>query len=207
MEEEVKLKQKVTLKRKGDMVEVATFKKMIITLNWTLQDVGDGELGPDFDLMAYYKCKDGREGGVCSSGYNQNHEDMGHIDKFPWMELDKDDKPEGNSKAGDSANEEMKIAKLEDFSEVYICVINYDDALDQKPVTFGNYKGFVSVVTDSVSGDNNFEVPLDSMDQGHVVVVCKIDNSKGSPKLINENRVLTLGKFAKDIPGSKLILE
>jgi hypothetical protein len=207
MEDEVKLKPKVTLKRKGDTAEVATFNKMIVTLNWTLQDVGNGELGPDFDLMAYYKKKDGGEGGICSSGYNQNVEDMGHLDKFPWMELNQDTKPEGDSKAGDSADEEMKIAKLDDFKEVYICVINYDDAIDGKPATFGNYSGFVSVVTDSESGDNNFEVPLDSMDQGHVAVVCKIDNSTGRPRLINENRVMSLGKFAKEVPGSKLILE
>lgn len=207
MEEEVKLKQKVTLKRKGDVAEVATFNKMIVTLNWELQDTGNGELGPDFDLMAFYKCKDGKEGGICSSGYNQNVADMGYINKFPWMELDKDDKPEGDSKVGDSASEEMKIAKLDEYDTVYICVINYEDALDGKPATFGNYNGFISVVTDSESGDNNFEIPLDSMESGHVVVVCRIDNSTGKPRLYNENKVLSLGKFAKEVPGSKLILE
>lgn len=207
MEEEIKLKQKVTLKRKGDAAEVPTFNKMIVTLNWTLIDVGDGELGPDFDLMAYYKKKDGGEGGICASGYNQNIADMGYLDRFPWMQLNKDDKPEGDSKVGDSADEEMKIAKLDEFDTVYICVINYEDALEGKPATFGNYNGFVSVVTDNEKGDNNFEVPLDSMEQGHVAVVCKIDNSTGRPRLINENRVLSLGKFAKEIPGSKLILE
>ena len=62
-------------------------------------------------------------------------------------------------------------------------------------------------MTDSDSGDNNFEIPLDSMDVGHVAVVCKINNSSGKPYLVNENRVLTLGKFANEIPGSKLILD
>lgn len=73
--------------------------------------------------------------------------------------------------------------------------------------SFGNYNGFVSVQTDSESGDNNFEIPLDSMDEGHVVVVCKIDNTSGKPRLFNENKVLSLGQFAREIPGSKLILE
>ena len=205
--EEVRLKQKVTLKRKGDVAEVSTFNKMVVTLNWTLQDVGNGELGPDFDLMAYYKCKDGREGGICSSGYNQNVADMGYVDKFPWMELDKDDKPAGDSKIGDTSDEQMKISNLDEFDTVYICVINYEDALEGRKASFGNYNGFVTVQTDSESGDNNFEVPLDSNEEGHVVVVCKIDNSSGRPRLYNENKVLSLGQFAKEIPGSKLILE
>ena len=207
MEEEVKLKQKITLKKKGDVVEVATFGRMVITLNWTLQDIGGGDLGPDFDLMAYYKCKDGREGGVCSSAYNQNVSDMGSVNNFPWMELDKDDKADDGAQIGDPAGEEMKISRLEDFDAVYICVINYDDALEGKKVSFGNYKGFVSIKTDSESGDNNFEVPLDSQEEGHVVVVCKIDNSTGRPRLFNENQVLSLSQFSKTIPGAKLILE
>ena len=205
--EEVRLKQKITLRRKGDVAEVATFNKMIVKLNWTLQDVGNGKLGPDFDLMAYYKCKDGKEGGICSSGYNQNAADMGFLDKFPWMVLDKDDKAEGNSKVGDPADEQMKISNLDEYNTVYVCVINYEDALEGKKASFGSYNGFVTVQTDSESGDNNFEVPLDSIDEGHVVVVCKIDNSSGRPRLYNENRVLSLGQFAKEIPGSKLILE
>jgi len=205
--EEYKLKQKITLKRKGDGVEVATFTRMIVKLNWELQDVGNGDLGPDFDLMAFYKCKDGKEGGICSSGYNQNAADMGFLDKFPWMELDKDDKPESNSKVGDSADEQMKISNLDEFNTVYVCVINYEDALNGKKASFGSYNGFVTVQTDSESGNNNFEVPLDSTDEGHLVVVCKIDNSSGRPRLYNENRVLSIGQFAKEIPGSKLILE
>jgi tellurite resistance protein TerA len=210
--EEVTLKKKVTLKRKGDSVEVATFGKMVVTLNWTLEKVGVDEngkdvFGPDFDLMAYYKTKDGTEGGICSSGYNQNKADMGYLDKFPWMQLDQDDKPEDNSKAGDPANEEMKISKLDDFDEVYICVINYEDALEGNPATFGKYNGFISVVTDSTNGENNFEIPLDSMDSGHVALVCKIVNTSGKPRLINENTVMSLGKFSTAVPGAKLILE
>ena len=204
MEQEVQLKKKVTLKRKGDSAEVATFKKMIINLSWTLQRLPNGELGPDFDLMAYYKKKDGGDGGICSAGYNQNKADMGDLEKFPWMQLDQDAKPEEDSKEGDLADEEMKIAKLDDFDEVYICVINYEDALEGNSATFGNYSGSVSVTTDT---GENFEIPLDSMDPGHVMVVCKIDNKSGRPRLINENSVLTLGKFASTIPGSKLILE
>jgi uncharacterized protein involved in tellurium resistance len=204
MEQEVQLKKKVTLKRKGDSAEVATFKKMIINLSWTLQRLPNGELGPDFDLMAYYKKKDGGDGGICSDGYNQSKADKGYLDKFPWMQLNQDAKPGEESKEGDIEDEEMKIAKLDDFDEVYICVINYWDAIEGNSATFGNYSGVVSVTTDT---GENFEIPLDSMDQGHVMVVCKIDNKSGRPRLINENSVLTLGKFASTIPGSKLILE
>lgn len=207
--EELRLKPKVTLKRKGDVAEVSTFSRMVVTMNWTLEVVNQetGELGPDFDLMAYYKCKDGREGGICSSAFNQNAADMGYLDKFPWMQLDQDAKADSDSKAGDQESEEMKIANLEEFETVYICVLNFDDAIEGIKACFGNYNGFVSVQTDSENGDNNFEVPLDSMDEGHIIVVCKIDNSSGKPRLYNENRVLSLGQFAKEIPGSKLILE
>jgi hypothetical protein len=207
--EEVRLKPKVTLKRKGDVAEVATFSRMVVNVNWTLEVINNdtGELGPDFDLMAYYKCKDGREGGICSSAFNQNIADMGYLDKFPWMQLNKDAKADSNSKAGDQESEEMKIASLEEFETVYICVLNFEDAIEGIKACFGNYNGYVSVQTDSESGDNNFEVPLDSRDEGHIIVVCKIDNSSGKPRLINENRVLSLGQFAKEIPGSKLILE
>lgn len=204
MEQEVQLKKKVTLKRKGESAEVATFDKMIIALNWTLEKLPNGELGPDFDLMAFYTKKDGAEGGICSKDYNQNAADMGYLDKFPWMQLDQDAKPSEDSKEGDIEDEEMKIAKLDDFDEVYICVINYEDALEGNSATFGNYSGAVTVTTDN---GENFEIPLDSMDPGHVMVVCKIDNKSGRPRLINENSVLTLGKFASTIPGSKLILE
>ena len=200
--EDVQLKPKVTLKRKGDSADVATFKKLVVQLNWVLEKSGDG-LGPDFDLMAFYKTKDGKDGGICAEGYNQNKADMGFIDKFPFMELDKDDKADDDSKEGDEASEVLRIAKIDDFSEVYICVINYDDAVENIPAVFGKYKGYVTVKSDT--GDH-FEVPLDSQESGHVAVICKIDNTKGKPKLINENTILTLGKFAKAIPGSSLIL-
>jgi uncharacterized protein involved in tellurium resistance len=202
--EEVTLKPKVTLKRKGDSADVATFTKLIVQLSWVLEQNADNTgLGPDFDLMAFYKTKDGRQGGICAEGYNQNKADMGYIDKFPFMELDKDDKADDDSKPGDEASEILKIAKLDDFEEVYICVINYDDAVENIPAVFGKYKGYVTVKSDT--GDH-FEVPLDSQESGHVAVICRINNTGARAKLINENMVLSLGKFARDIPGSSLII-
>ena len=204
MEKEVQLKKKVTLKRKGDTAGISDFTKMIVTLNWTLQEDDSGELGPDFDLMAFYKTKDGKKGGVCAEGYNANKDDMGFLDKFPYMQLDQDAAADDNSKAGDEESEEMKIGKLDDFDKVYICVINYDDAIDNKPAVFGSYKGYVSVTTDT--GDN-FEVPMDEKEkQGHVALICSINNTSGNPKLVNENKILTLGEFADSIPGAELVV-
>lgn len=200
---EVKLKKKVTLKRK-ESVGISGFERMKVTLNWALQKLENGELGPDFDLMAFYKTKDGKTGGVCAEGYNQRKDDMGFLDKFPFMQLDQDAAADENSKEGDEENEEMKIAKLDDFDYVAICVINYDDAIEMKQEVFGKYNGYVSVTTDS--GDN-FEVPMDEKEKsGHVALICSINNSTGSPKLINENKILTLGEFADSIPGSELVV-
>lgn len=203
MENNVTLKPKITLKRKGEGADVASFTKMKIQLNWKLQKSSDGSLGPDFDLMAFYKTSDGRSGGICSEYYNNNHADMGYIDKFPFMELDKDDKAGGDFKEGDEANELLKIAKISDFDEIYICVINYDDAVENIPAVFGKYNGYVSVQSD---GGDHFEVPLDSNKSGHVAVICKIVILNGKPRLININETYTLGKFATAIPGASLIL-
>lgn len=203
MAQEVQLKRKVTLKRK-EAVGITKFKKMVITLNWTLQKNEDGELGPDFDLMAFYKTKDGKTGGICADGYNQNKDDMGALDKFPYMELDQDAKPEDDSKEGDEEQEEMKIAKLDDFDTVYVCVINFDDAIKMKTEVFGKYDGYVTVTTDS--GDN-FDVPMDEKEKkGHVALICSIDNKTGSPRLINENKIMSLGEFAESIPGAELVV-
>lgn len=199
----VQLKKKVTLKRK-ESVGISNFSKMIITLNWTLQKRSNGELGPDFDLMAFYKTHDGKTGGVCAEGYNQSRNDMGFLDKFPFMQLDQDAAADDDSKEGDEESEEMKIAKLDDFESIYICVINFDDAIEMKQEVFGNYNGYVSVTTDT--GDN-FEVPMDEKEKhGHVALICSINNKFGTPQLINENKILTLGEFAESIPGSSLVV-
>jgi len=204
MENNVTLKPKITLKRKGDSADVASFTKMKVELSWKLQKVKNSEeLGPDFDLMAFYKAKDGREGGICSEFYNNNSVDMGYIDKFPFMQLDKDDKADDSSKEGDEANELLKISKLDDFDEVFICVINYDDAVENIQEVFGKYNGFVTVQSD---GGDNFEVPLDSKETGHVAVICKIVSHNGKPRLINVNDTISLSKFASTMPGASLII-
>lgn len=203
MEDKISLKPKVTLKKKGDSADVASFTKMKVQLAWTLQDMGDGSIGPDFDLMAFYKTKSGEEGGVCSELYNNNRRDMGFLDKFPFIELDGDDRAGNNSKPGDKGEELLKIAQLNHFDELYICVINYDDAVDNKPEVFSKYSGYVTVQSD---GGDNFEVPLDSNDPGHVAVICKILNVNDKPVLINVNDTISLSKFATTIPGSSLVV-
>ncbi len=203
MENNITLKPKITLKKKGDSADVASFTKMKVELSWKLQRNKDNELGPDFDLMAFYKARDGRVGGVCSELYNNNRSDMGYIDKFPFMELDKDDKADDSSQEGEEANELLKISKIDDFEEVFICVINYDDAVENIPEVFGKYSGYVTVQSD---GGDNFEVPLDSNETGHVAVICKIIFHNGKPRLINVNDTISLSKFATTMPGASLVI-
>ena len=42
---------------------------------------------------------------------------------------------------------------------------------------------------------------VDDTKEGHVYLVCKIENEKGEKKAINKGEVLTLGQAARQIPG------
>jgi tellurite resistance protein TerA len=190
MEENIQLRPKVTLRRKQAADITPSFKKMIVKLDWS-SDV-------DLDLMVFYMTKSGESGGVFSSLLGVDGSG-GSLESMPFIEHGGDTLG-GNS---DEKVETIKIASVENMLEVYVVVLNYEDAADNKTANFAQYGGQVSIKTDS--GDN-LEVPLESTEIGHVAVICKIDNSTGKPSLINENRVLSLNSFIKEIPGAKLLL-
>jgi uncharacterized protein involved in tellurium resistance len=125
---------------------------------------------------------------------------MGSLNSFPFIQLSGD---AGVGGTGGDNEEILRIAKLNEMQEVYICTINYTDAINSRASTFNNYDGGVIVLDDK---GESVAVPLDSSDQGFVAIIARIDNSSPmGAKLINENRVIDLGTFASTIPGAEVI--
>lgn len=189
--EEVTLKPKVTLRRKGESAPFTFNEKLQIEMVWSTET--------DLDLCVFWKTKDGQEGGVFSNEYRQNNDDMGTLDKFPFIKHSGDEKA---PRPGGESNEQIKVKSIDTLSELFIVVVNYDAATDNKNVTFNEHKGRVEITTDT--GDN-FEVPVDDERSGHVYIVCKIENGDAGKKAINKGEVITLGQAFQQIPGFKLI--
>lgn len=193
MEEEVRLKPKVSLKRKGETAPFTFNEKMQIEMVWSTDT--------DLDLCLFWKTKDGKEGGVFSDGFNQNEKDLGSLNEFPYI-LHAGDKK--TPRPGGEENEQIRVKNIDALSELFIVVLNYDKAIDNIPVTFSQDSGRVEITTDT--GDN-FEVPVDDTREGHVYLVCQIENKNSEKKAINKGEVLTLGQAFRQIPGFKLICE
>jgi len=184
------LKRKTVLSEKNEEAYVSV-KQLMVTLRWTTP--------VDLDLMAFYKMKDGKEGGVFSDNYPGGT--LGSLNTFPFIELSGD---EGVGGTGGDNEEVIRITKLDDVAELYIVTINYDDAIENRPSTFSDYDGAVVVMNDRGEA---VEVPLNSTDTGHVAIVCKIDNTNPvGAKLINVNDIIDLNSFARTIPGAKLVV-
>ncbi len=185
----VDLKAKVVLKTKGEEAHISV-KQLMVTLKWT-KDV-------DLDLMAFYKAKDGSTGAVFSDNYPGGT--MGSLNSFPYIQLSGD---AGVGAVGGDNEEALRITKLDDLAELYICTLNYTDASQKKESSFSEYDGGV-VVTDDKG--ESVAVHLDSTDKGYIAIIAKIDNSSPiGAKMINENRIIDLATFAETIPGAKLL--
>ena len=184
------LKRKIVLKDQNEEAYISV-KQLMVTLKWTA--------AVDLDLMAFYKAKDGKEGGVFSDNYPGGT--LGSLNAFPFIELSGD---EGVGGKGGDNEESIRITKLDDLATVYIVTINYDDAVENKPSAFSDYDGAIVVMNDKGEA---VEVPLNATAKGHVAVVCKIDNTNPvGAKLINVNNIIDLSTFSKTIPGAKSIV-
>ncbi len=188
---EITLKRKVTLRDKGDSALFTFSEKFKIELLWSTNT--------DLDLCVFYKTHNGVEGGVFSNEYRQNVSDLGCFDKFPFILLMGDAK---TPSAGGESNEEIRVKNIDQLSELYICIVNYGAAIDNKSSTFNQHTGSVEIQTDT---SDHLEVLADSDEPGHVYLICKIENTNGKKKAINEKKVYTLGQAFDQIPGFKLI--
>lgn len=183
------IKAKVTLKKKGEEAYLA-IQQLRVALKWTA--------AVDLDLMAFYKAKDGRVGGVFSDNYAGDS--MGSLNAFPFIQLSED---AGVGATGGENEEVLLLTKLDELAEVYICALNFTDALQNRPQAFSSYDAYVEVRDDKGA---SIGVPLDSTQPGTVAVIAKIDNSGFmGAKLLNENRILDLPTFQATIPGANLL--
>ena len=185
----VELKAKVTLAKKGDSAHISV-KQLMCTLKWT-KDV-------DLDLMVFYKAKDGRTGGVISDSYPGGS--LGNLNSFPFIQLSGD---AGVGAKGGENEEVVRITKLDDMLEIFICTLNYTDASEKKDVSFDAYDGSVTVMDDK---GESIVIPLSAKEKGHVAVIARIDNSSPmGAKLVNENKIVDLGTFISTVPGANIL--
>ena len=189
---EVKLKKKITLRRKQEEATFTFEGRLRVDLYWTTDT--------DLDLCLFFRKKDGEVGGVFSNEYRQKKSDLGFLDKFPFIRHDGDVKRPGETEA----HEQINIARLDEIDEAFVCLVNYDAAIEGNDVTYAEEGGRIEVRSDN--GDY-LEVLADSSDEGHVYCVCSIKNKGGEFALKNESRVMSIGKADRDIPGFHLIVD
>lgn len=188
---EITLKKKITLRRKQEEAAFTFTGKLKVKLLWTSKT--------DFDLCMFFKKKDGDVGGVFSNEYRGKKSDLGSLDKFPYM-LHLGDNKEP-SPGGEEA-EQINIVELNDIEQAFICIINYDAAIEGEDITYADQGGRVELHSDS--GDF-LEVLADSNEEGHVYLVCSIKNNNGEYALKNESRILDLASAFDEIPGFSVI--
>jgi len=187
----VVLAAKVTLARKEEVAIPLT--DLHIRLSWT-QEV-------DLDLMVFYRKQDGSNGGILSEHYPQGNQ--GVAGQFPYITLDDD---AGVGATGGDHDENITISQIDpSIVEYYIVTINYTDCIGGKQSTFSEYDGGVVVKGNEGGEEKSVAVRLDATERGHVALIARIDNTTGTPKLVNENRIMTLATFAADIPGATLV--
>jgi uncharacterized protein involved in tellurium resistance len=183
------LKEKVTLQSPGEQAAIAV-KQLRVLLHW--------RTAVDLDLMAFYRAKDGRIGGVFSDNYPGGN--RGSLTQFPFIQLSADSGVEAEQ--GDH-EEVLMINRLDQLAEVYICTINYTDAVAKQHSAFADYDGGVLV---SDEHGHAVAVPLNATQAGQVAVIARIDHSDQEDALLkNENRILDLGEFFQTIPGADLL--
>ena len=188
---EVKLKKKITLRRKQEECAFTFTGKLKVKLFWSSST--------DLDLCLFFKKKNGEVGGVFSNEYRGKRSDLGSLEQFPFMLHLGDNKEPA---PGGEETEQINIASLADIEQAFICIVNYDAAIDQRDVTYADEGGRVELQSDS--GDY-LEVLADSNDEGPVYCVCSIKNNDGKYALKNESRVLDLSGAFEQIPGFSLI--
>lgn len=190
---EVKLKKKVTLRRKTEEATFTFGGSLKVHLYWSSDT--------DLDLCLFFRKKDGEVGGVFSNEYRQKKSDLGSLTKFPYMLHMGDNKEPA---PGGEESEQINISRLDEIDQAYVCIVNYGAAIEGDDVTYAQEGGRVEVMSDS--GDY-LEVLADSSDEGHVYCVCSIKNRDGEFALKNESRVMSLGEAYNEIPGFALICE
>lgn len=154
----------------------------------------------DLDLCLFYCRTDGRLGGVFSDEYRDSPNDLGSLDRFPYI-LHWGDRILRTS-TGD-AGEKIEIVKLDEIESACICVVDYEAALNGLPALFDDARAYVEFSTRE--GDNH-RCNLKSPDSGAVYWVASIcKGADGLQCLKRKRKVLSVAEAAEHIPGFKLI--
>jgi hypothetical protein len=166
------LKPKVTLKTKGEEAYVSV-KQLMVSLQWTAS--------VDLDLMAFYKTKDGRDGGIFSDNYaGGRYGQLEHLSFYPTQRRCR------SWRYRRSNEEVIRITQLDDMAEVYICTINLlMPARNKNRVSASTTrKSRLLMIKGKMCPASGFS------QSGVVAVIAKIDNSGFmGAKLVNENRI------------------
>jgi tellurite resistance protein TerA len=185
----IQMNAKVVLKEKGDAAVLpSSFREMLVTMKWTK--------AVDLDLMAFYKKKDGTVGSVFTNLLGGS---LGDLNSFPFI------KSSGDAGVGARAGQNQEVitfSKVDPtIAEIYIVALNFTAAKDNRSEAFKSYDGALEVKTDSST--DSFGMLLDSPETGVAALIAKIDNTGiAGPKLIKENRILSLQQLVSEIPGA-----
>jgi len=174
------------LKQKGASAAIGAFNQLKVSLIWTS--------AVDLDLMAFYKTKDGRTGGVYSDNYSGGN--MGNLNSFPFMQLSGD---AGVGATGGDNREDMLIGKLDDLAELHVVAVNFTDASGGRDKVFADYDARVEVQTDR--GETHV-INLDSRNPGSVAVLCTFTTSFMGAQLANDSSVMSFDTFNNTVPGA-----
>lgn len=190
--------EEITIREKSGII--FTFKnRMNVRLFWKAAKSVERS-ARDLDLCLFYCRADGRLGGVFSDEYRDSPNDLGSLDRFPYI-LHSGDRILHTSTG--EAVEKIEIVKLDEIESACICVVDYEAALNGLPALFDDARAYVEFSTRE--GDNH-RCNLKSPDSGAVYWVASIcKGADGLQCLKRKRKVLSVAEAAERIPGFKLI--
>jgi len=183
----MELKQKVTLAQKGQSVELKKKTDLTETFHATLR----WKAAVDLDLHCFYSLKSAGQASQPTGFFGKikaaltttptsghvHFANKGQRNSAPWIVLDQD---AGVGDVGGDNEENMHFFDIDKIEHALICANIYG-----KPNSnFASYDGRVIVQ----AAGREFEVPLTETQTGSWCVVARINNSTGTPQLINVNR-------------------
>lgn len=134
--------EEITIREKSGVI--FTFKdEMNVRLFWKAAKSVERS-ARDLDLCLFYCRTDGRLGGVFSDEYRDSPNDLGSLDRFPYI-LHRGDHILRTS-TGD-AGEKIEIVKLDEIESACICVVDYEAALNGLPALFDDARAYVEFST------------------------------------------------------------
>ncbi len=171
----------------GGEVRIGAFTQMKVSLCWTA--------AVDLDLMAFYRAKDGRTGGVYSDHYSGGN--MGELNAFPFMQLSED---AGLDAKGGDFQEDMLVASLDDLEELWICAVNYTDAKAERTRSFASFGPRVELLTDT--GESH-SMELACQDEGAFAVLCRFQAGEEGAQVMGADQVMDYARFKTEVPGAQ----